>query len=130
MSALTERELLTAELAANGAMLRELTADVPSADAVTPSSPGEWGMIDVVRHLVEGDRDKFLPRVRRILAETEPVFAKVEAATGDASDLPTLVQWSDVLQVSLTTLLLAAAATIYPAWRAARTMPAEALRHD
>ena len=46
------------------------------------------------------------------------------------SDLPTLVQWSDVLQVSLTTLLLAALATIYPAWRAARTMPAEALRHD
>ena len=28
------------------------------------------------------------------------------------------------------TLLLAALATIYPAWRASRTLPAEALRHD
>ena len=46
------------------------------------------------------------------------------------SDLPTQVKWGDILQVSLTTLLLAALATIYPAWRAARTMPAEALRHD
>ena len=46
------------------------------------------------------------------------------------SDLPTQVKWGDVLQVSLTTLLLASLATIYPAWRAARTMPAEALRHD
>ena len=35
-----------------------------------------------------------------------------------------------VLQVSLVTLALTALATIYPAWRASRTMPAEALRHD
>jgi hypothetical protein len=91
VSALTERELLTAELAANGAMLNELTADVPPADAATPPAPGEWGVIDVVRHLVEGDRDKFLPRVRRILVETEPVLARVETTAGDASDLPTLV---------------------------------------
>jgi lipoprotein-releasing system permease protein len=46
------------------------------------------------------------------------------------SDLPTDVQAGDVLQVSLVTLLLTALATIYPAWRAARTLPAEALRHD
>jgi lipoprotein-releasing system permease protein len=46
------------------------------------------------------------------------------------SDLPTQVQAADVLKVTLLTLLLSAAATIYPAWRAARTLPAEALRHD
>jgi len=88
---MTERELLTAELAANGAMLKELTADVPSADAATPPAPGEWGVSDVVRHLVEGDRDKFLPRVRRILVETAPVFATVVPTAGDTSDLRTLV---------------------------------------
>jgi hypothetical protein len=88
---MTEHELLTAELAANGTMLKELTADVPSLDAATPPAAGEWGVIDVVRHLVEGDREKLLPRVRRILVETQPVFAKVDATAGDASDLPTLV---------------------------------------
>jgi uncharacterized damage-inducible protein DinB len=72
-------------------MLKELTADVASADAATPPAAGEWGVIDVVRHLVEGDRDKFLPRLRRILVEAQPVFAKVDATPGDASDLPTLV---------------------------------------
>lgn len=46
------------------------------------------------------------------------------------SDLPTEVQAGDVLQVCLITLALAAFATIYPAWRASRTLPAEALRHD
>jgi lipoprotein-releasing system permease protein len=46
------------------------------------------------------------------------------------SDLPTDVQFGDVLRVCAVTLLLTALATIYPAWRAARTLPAEALRHD
>jgi hypothetical protein len=88
---MTERELLTAVLTAAGPMLKELTVDLPPADAATPPAPGEWAVIDVVRHLVEGDRDKFLPRLRRMLAETQPVFAKVEPTAGDASDLPTLV---------------------------------------
>jgi lipoprotein-releasing system permease protein len=46
------------------------------------------------------------------------------------SDLPARVQWGDVAQVALIALLLCLLATIYPAWRAARVLPAEALRHD
>jgi lipoprotein-releasing system permease protein len=46
------------------------------------------------------------------------------------SDLPSEVRLGDVLTVSGVTLALAALATIYPAWRAARTLPAEALRHE
>jgi len=46
------------------------------------------------------------------------------------SDLPSEVQLGDVLKVSGVALALSAVATIYPAWRAARTMPAEALRHE
>jgi len=46
------------------------------------------------------------------------------------SELPSEVHLADVLQVSGVALLLAALATIYPAWRASRTLPAEALRHE
>jgi lipoprotein-releasing system permease protein len=46
------------------------------------------------------------------------------------SDLPSEVRIGDVLQVAGVALALAALATIYPAWRAARTLPAEALRHE
>lgn len=46
------------------------------------------------------------------------------------SDLPATVQWPDVLKISLTTFLLCCLSTLYPAWRAARTQPAQALRHD
>jgi lipoprotein-releasing system permease protein len=46
------------------------------------------------------------------------------------SDLPSEVHLADVLQVGAVALLLSALATIYPAWRASRTLPAEALRHE
>jgi lipoprotein-releasing system permease protein len=46
------------------------------------------------------------------------------------SDLPASVQWDDVMQISITTFVLCSLSTLYPAWRAARTQPAQALRHD
>jgi lipoprotein-releasing system permease protein len=46
------------------------------------------------------------------------------------SDLPAAVEWLDVLRVCSVAFLLCVLATLYPAWRAARTAPAEALRHD
>ena len=46
------------------------------------------------------------------------------------SELPAYVEGLDVLRVCGVAFLLCALATIYPAWRAARTAPAEALRHE
>lgn len=46
------------------------------------------------------------------------------------SDLPAQVQWPDVLKISLTAFGLCCLSTLYPSWRAARTEPARALRHD
>jgi lipoprotein-releasing system permease protein len=46
------------------------------------------------------------------------------------SDLPAYVEWADVLRICGVALVLCVLATIYPAWRASRTAPAEALRHE
>ena len=46
------------------------------------------------------------------------------------SDLPSDLRWSDVVQVVGVALLLVFAATLYPAWRASRTNPAEELRYE
>jgi lipoprotein-releasing system permease protein len=54
----------------------------------------------------------------------------LDASVYFMSDLPSEVRFGDVLQVVAVTLALSALATIYPAWRASRTLPAEALRHD
>ncbi|GAB3750895.1 lipoprotein-releasing ABC transporter permease subunit [Lysobacter olei] len=44
--------------------------------------------------------------------------------------LPTDLQGSDVIMIAAIALVMAFLATIYPAWRAARTAPAEALRYE
>ncbi len=46
------------------------------------------------------------------------------------SDLPSELQYRDVALVAVIALVLALISTIYPAWVAARTAPAEALRYD
>ena len=46
------------------------------------------------------------------------------------SDLPAYVEWTDVLRICGVAFVLCVLATIYPAWRASRTAPAEALRHE
>src|SRR5690606_22767592 len=43
------------------------------------------------------------------------------------SDLPAVVEWSDVAKISFTAFGLCCLSTLYPAWRAARTQPARAL---
>jgi lipoprotein-releasing system permease protein len=48
----------------------------------------------------------------------------------DMSDLPAYVEWRDVLKVCGVAFAMCALATLYPAWRASRTEPAEALRHE
>ncbi len=44
--------------------------------------------------------------------------------------LPDKVDWVDVSRVVVLGLVLSLLATLYPSWRAARTDPVEALRHE
>jgi lipoprotein-releasing system permease protein len=46
------------------------------------------------------------------------------------SDLPSEMKLADVLRIGLVSFVFAIIATLYPAWRAARTQPAEALRYE
>ena len=54
----------------------------------------------------------------------------LDASVYNMSDLPAYVEVSDVLRVCAVAFALCVLATLYPAWRASRTAPAEALRHD
>ncbi|MDR3536674.1 MAG: lipoprotein-releasing ABC transporter permease subunit [Acetobacteraceae bacterium] len=46
------------------------------------------------------------------------------------TNLPDQVDWGDVVRVVALGLVLSLLATLYPSWRAARTDPVEALRHE
>ncbi len=45
-------------------------------------------------------------------------------------ELPSDMRWGDVATIAAVALMLCLLATLYPAWRAARTPPAEALRYE
>lgn len=46
------------------------------------------------------------------------------------SDLPASIVTSDVLKITIASFVLTVLSTLYPAWRAANTQPAEALRYE
>jgi len=46
------------------------------------------------------------------------------------SELPSDLHWDNVWMISAVALVLSVVATLYPAWRASRTQPAEALRYE
>ena len=46
------------------------------------------------------------------------------------SQFPSDLIWTDVILVSVVSFLICALATLYPAWRASRTQPSEALRYE
>ena len=46
------------------------------------------------------------------------------------SEVPSDLRWLDVYKIAGMSLLISFLATIYPAWRASSTQPAEALRYE
>ncbi len=46
------------------------------------------------------------------------------------SELPSDVHWQDVTLIGLSAFVISLLATLYPAWRASRVQPAEALRYE
>lgn len=60
-------------------------------------------------------------------------FFNVQFLSADVyyiSDVPSELHWDDVWRMAAVALGLSLLATLYPAWRAARTHPAEALRYE
>jgi len=57
-------------------------------------------------------------------------FKFLDARVYFMSDLPARVEIGDLLRICAVAFVLACLSTIYPAWRAARLLPAESLRND
>ncbi len=68
----------------------------------------------------------------QIVANIEHAFHThfISASVYFIDYLPSRLDWRNVLHVSLAALIMSLLATIYPAWKAARTQPAEALRYE
>jgi lipoprotein-releasing system permease protein len=71
----------------------------------------------------------YLPAIARWIEHTFGV-SFLSADVYYISELPSQLLWRDVGWVTLITFLFALLATLYPAWRASRTQPAQALRYE
>lgn len=70
--------------------------------------------------------------VETIVPAIEQLF-NTQFISGDVyliSELPSDLRTPDVVRITLSAIVLSVVATLYPAWRAARTAPAEALRYE
>ena len=88
------------------------------------------GIIGTVSGVVGGilltlNLDRILQGIERVF-DVQLLPQDVYYITG----LPTDLQTQDVITIACVALAMAFVATLYPAWRAARTAPAEALRYE
>ncbi|WP_423594590.1 lipoprotein-releasing ABC transporter permease subunit [Roseateles sp. MS654] len=82
---------------------------------------GGLGLGLVVAHHL----DVIVPFIERLLHTTF-----LPASIYVISHMPSDPQWGDIVPITVTSLILAFVATLYPSWRASRVQPAEALRYE
>jgi len=105
------------------------------------ASPGTIMGVFVVQGMISGVIGIAIGLVGGILLaeNVQAVMSTIEGAFGFQlmpadvyyiSDLPSELRWGDVTRIGVVAFLFCLVATLYPAWRAARTQPAEALRYE
>ncbi len=112
------------------AILRTLGATPRSVLTVFILQGMMIGLIGIVMGVVLGGLLSW--NLESIIHGIETLFGTqfMDARLYFMSDLPAAVEWPDVWHVSAVAFVMCTLATIYPAWRAARTEPARALRHE
>lgn len=79
-----ERKRLLGILRETPAKLRAALKGVPKAVATWPPAPGKWSILEILCHMRDMERDAYLARYRRILAEDQPRLPDID---GDACAL-------------------------------------------
>ena len=112
------------------AILRTLGASPPSITAIFMIQGALIGMIGTLIGVVGGIL--LALNVGTVLPAIERLFSVqfLDKTVYYISELPSDLQRGDVVTIAIIALALALLATIYPAWRAAKVNPAEALRYE
>ena len=118
------------EKQADIAILRTLGAKPRTIMAVFTVQGVVIGVLGTLLGLIAGI--SLALNIENIIPMIEQLF-EVEFLSSDVyyiSDIPSDLRWNDVYLVGVISLLISFVVTLYPAWRASRTQPAEALRYE
>ena len=112
------------------AVLRTLGASPGSVMAIFIIQGATIGFIGTLLGIAGGVT--LALNVEQLVAAIERTFGVdfLDPSVYYISKLPSDLYWGDVSVISLTAFALTLLATLYPAWRASRTQPAEALRYE
>lgn len=112
------------------AILRTLGASPGSIMGIFVVQGATIGFVGTIAGIIGGVLLSL--NIETIVSKIEQVFGInfLDPTIYYISKLPSDMYLSDVLTVSLSAFLITLLATIYPAWRASRVQPAEALRYE
>ena len=122
--------MLVTDKQADIAILRTLGASPASVMQIFVVQGAMIGIIGTLLGVVGGvllgwNVDTVVPAIENTLG-----FKFLSKDVYYISDLPSDVQWRDVITIGLVSLVMSFVATLYPSYRAARVNPAEALRYE
>jgi lipoprotein-releasing system permease protein len=112
------------------AILRTLGASPRSVMGIFVVQGAAAGIIGTLSGVLFGllvayNIDSIVPAIERAFG-----IAFLPGSVYVISRMPSQPLWADIVPITLISLLLAFAATLYPSWRAGRVNPAEALRYE
>lgn len=122
--------MMVTDKQADIAVLRTIGASPLSIMAIFMIQGTLIGVIGIVLGMISGVW--LALNVETLVPAIEELF-KVKFLSPDIyyiSELPSDLHWGDVLVIGLVAFLFCVIATIFPAWKAANTQPAEALRYE
>jgi len=70
---------ITANLRSTPGAIATLISNLSAEELKRKPEPGEWCLAEILFHLRDDEREVFLPRIRKILAEENPFIAAIEA---------------------------------------------------
>ncbi|MCZ6802733.1 MAG: lipoprotein-releasing ABC transporter permease subunit [Proteobacteria bacterium] len=122
--------MMVSDKQADIAVLRTLGASPGSILKIFMVQGTVIGLVGIILGIIAGVL--LASNIETIVPAIEFMLGR-EFLPGDVyyiSDVPSDMRWSDVISISIISFLLSLLATIYPALRAAKTQPAEALRYE